>query len=118
MEDVILYCPNCHGRLLSSDVEVGGEVHRLMGEEFYCPSCEMFTAPDPNPPIAHAVPEEVNPADSPKTPVHSARGTNAGGSQSGDLSDQGAAQWYRDPRETDGRLWNEEVIQKLDETEH
>jgi hypothetical protein len=110
--DVILYCPVCHGRLLSEDVGVRGQVQLLMGREFYCPSCEIYTKADPNPPVAHARPEDVNPADSPKTPIHSARGTNAGGSQGGDLSDEGAGLWYRDPKETDGRLWNEEVIQK------
>ena len=34
-------------------------------------------------------------------------GTNAGGSQRGDLSDQGATQWRQDPSEVERNTWRD-----------
>jgi hypothetical protein len=34
-------------------------------------------------------------------------GSNAGGSQSGDDSDQGASQWRRDPKEAERNSWQD-----------
>lgn len=34
-------------------------------------------------------------------------GWNAGGSQRGDLSDEGASQWRRDPKEAERNTWQD-----------
>ena len=109
MQVVVLFCPMCHGRLLSSDVSIAGNMpQRMAGEQFYCPSCEMLVEPDPNPPMAQAGPFEVNPAPAPENRGRMTKGgTNAGGSQRGDLSDEGATQWYRDPDDTEGSNWKD-----------
>jgi hypothetical protein len=36
-----------------------------------------------------------------------AAGSNAGGSQRGDMSDQGATQWRKDPSETERNTWRD-----------
>ena len=109
MQGVIAHCPMCHGRLLTADAPIGGlQPQRLAGETYYCPTCEMFVEPEPG---QDTVPETLEMMDPDTTPPDRGRprasGTNAGGSQRGDLSDQGASQWRRDPQETENNTWKD-----------
>jgi len=109
METVVLHCPQCHGRLLAADAPIGDlPEHRLAGENYYCPSCEMFIEPDR---LSDAPGETLATIDPDITPEERGRpraaGSNAGGSQRGDLSDQGASQWRRDPEETERNTWKD-----------
>lgn len=108
MEQVVLYCPNCRGHVLAADSQIGNlPVQRLPGHDYYCPSCEMFVNA-----VSGPGSDEKNPAMHPEdAPLNEGRsrtgGTNAGGSQRGDLSDQGATQWRRDPSETERNTWSD-----------
>lgn len=107
---VIAYCPLCHGRLLAADAPVEGlPEHRLTGDKFYCPSCEMFVEPD----LSHK-PETLGTIDPNEAPPNPGRarssGTNAGGSQRGDLADEGATQWAVDPQEAERNTWSDKAV--------
>lgn len=100
MTDAPLYCPICHGQLLSRDSSIQHEPERAAGEKFYCPSCEMFVEP--------ALSRGAGLSESPDRDDPefnrgrtSQGGTNAGGSQRGDLSDEGAT--HTRPNATRGR---------------
>jgi hypothetical protein len=109
MQSLIAHCPMCHGRLLAADAQVGDlKPQRLTGQTYYCPSCEMFVEPEE---AAAGREETLTTIDSDVTPEDRGRprasGTNAGGSQRGDLSDQGASQWRRDAQETERNTWKD-----------
>jgi hypothetical protein len=109
MEDVIVHCPNCHGRVLAADAPVADVPHqRVPGHTYYCPSCEMFVEPADEPANAERTLESIDPGETPADRGRPrASGTNAGGSQRGDLSDQGASQWRRDPTDTERNTWKD-----------
>jgi hypothetical protein len=106
MENAVCYCPICSGHVLgleswpqksSSDTAVG---------KLYCPHCEMLveaaTAPvdviDPErPPVFTVAPQYAG-----RSGID---GSNAGGSQRGDLSDQGSTQWRTDPGTSERNSW-------------
>lgn len=109
MPGVIAYCPMCHGRLLASDAPVEDlKVQRLPGHTYYCPSCEMFVEPAASPDASAETLSSIDPDITPEDRGRSrAAGSNAGGSQRGDLSDQGASQWRRDSQETERNTWSD-----------
>jgi hypothetical protein len=108
MEDVIFYCPVCHGRLLSTVAPVGGRPPRpLPGEMFYCPSCEMNVEPAPHPEVANTSPESANPADAPTNLDTTTAGGTHGDRLRGDAADEGASRWLKDPTETERNTWKD-----------
>jgi len=109
MDDVICYCPLCQGQLLFQDLKNRDASHSsapLIVDKLYCPQCELLVEPviAPVASIGHSDPafRSDTPADRGRT---SAGGSNAGGSQRGDLSNQGATQWRVDPREAERNTW-------------
>ena len=102
MPDQTYYCPICKGKVLSTVTETlgPGESPRLpAGEKLYCPSCEMLVEPLFGSAPLRAVQDY---------PGRSrAGGSNAGGSQRGDLSDEGASQWRQDPNEEERNSWRD-----------
>jgi hypothetical protein len=110
MEEVVLYCPMCHGRLLAADTPAPGHPpHRLPGETFFCPSCEMFVEPERGADTASTTDPAAHPIDAPPSDRGRARaaGSNAGGSQRGDSSDEGATQWRKDPIDDERNTWQD-----------
>lgn len=109
MPSIIAHCPMCHGRLLTRDARIGGlKPQRLPGGTCYCPTCEMFVEPEEGAAGMDETLAAINPDTTPEDRGRPrASGTNAGGSQRGDLSDQGASQWRRDPRETENNTWKD-----------
>jgi hypothetical protein len=109
MPGVITYCPMCHGRLLTADAPIGDlKVQRLAGETYYCPSCEMFVEPAESHGTSGETLSSIDPDITPEDRGRPrAAGSNAGGSQRGDLSDQGATQWRRDARDTERNTWKD-----------
>jgi hypothetical protein len=109
MTDTPLYCPICRGRLLSRESSIDHQPERVADDKFYCPSCEMFVEPTVSP--RH---EGSEPPDRTDPQFNRGRtsqgGTNAGRSQRGDLSDEGATQWRRDPQETERNTWKEKPL--------
>ena len=110
MEGVIVHCPNCRGRVLAADSRIGNlPAQRLPGHDYYCPSCEMFVEPGGDAPSGkRETLDSIDPGETPENrgkPL--AAGTSAGGSQRGDLSDQGATQWRRDPTDTERNTWKD-----------
>lgn len=110
MPGVITHCPMCHGPLLSADAPIGDlKPQRLAGETYYCPTCEMYV--EPKQPRS-GMEETLATIDPDITPEDRGRprasGTNAGGSQRGDASDEGASQWRRDSQETERNTWKDE----------
>ena len=108
MRGVIAHCPMCHGRVLAADFPIGDlPEQRLPGETFYCPSCEMFVEPDKSAGESESL-KTIDPDLTPENPGRTrVSGSNAGGSQRGDLSDQGGTQWLRDPQESEGNTWKD-----------
>ena len=107
MEDLICYCPVCGGHVLGLEArQVYKETAAVIGK-LYCPHCEMLVEPvaapvdvlNPNlPPVFTPAPDYAGRS--------AADGSNAGGSQRGDLSDQGATQWRSDPRSAERETWS------------
>jgi len=104
MQEEIYYCPICKGKVMSTMTETlsvaSGLSSRLApGETLYCPSCEMLVEP-----IVGSV--LTTPA-----LVYLGRsragGSNAGGSQRGDISDEGASQWCQNPNEGERNTWHD-----------
>jgi hypothetical protein len=108
MPGVITHCPVCHGRLLTAEAPIGDlKTQRLPGQKYYCPSCEMFIEPAESPVASEAL-SSIDPGITPEDRGRPrAAGSNAGGSQRGDLSDQGATQWRRDPQEAERNTWKD-----------
>src|SRR5690242_21811903 len=107
MDTVIFSCSICHGPLLSTVTPAGGRpAQRQATEKFYCPSCEMFVEPSGEPPSVISQAESASPEREPENPGRArTTGTNAGGSQRGDLSDEGASQWRKDPADAERNTW-------------
>lgn len=99
-----LICPLCSKELSGRGMTIPGpgEVARSMPiETVYCASCEMLVAP-----VSSSAPRlNVNASDN-QGRIRSG-GSNAGGSQRGDSSDQGASQWRTDPREAERNTWQD-----------
>src|SRR5579872_5539464 len=95
MQKETFYCPICKGKVLSTMTETlaiaSGPSRPMPGEKLYCPSCEMLVEPI------------VGSALTMPALVYLGRsrtdGSNAGGSQRGDISDEGASQWRQNPNE-------------------
>jgi hypothetical protein len=108
-EELAYICPLCHGKLLYRDVaKKTADAPRGQpgAEKFYCPHCEMLIEP------MVGTREEPAGMDFPEAARGNrgrtrAGGTNAGGSQRGDLSDEGATQWLRDPEESERNTWKD-----------
>lgn len=109
MEGIICYCPICQGQLLFEDLKVLNPTRSsqpLITTTLYCPHCEMLVEPVV---AAVAILDHSNPAFRGDIPRYAGRlrssGSNAGGSQRGDLSDEGASQWRVDPEEEERNTW-------------
>lgn len=105
MDDIIYHCPMCKTKVLFDDMitpDKDRPSKALGGEKLYCPSCEMLVEP-----VAVFATIAVH-RDEPEYRGRTrAAGSNAGGSQSGDLSDEGATQWRRDPQEAERNTWKD-----------
>jgi hypothetical protein len=100
MENLI--CPLCMKKLSDRGMPIPGpgQVAGSMPiNTLYCASCEMLVAPV-------AAPHVTDHASDNRGRVRSG-GSNAGGSQRGDSSDQGASQWRTDPREAERNTWQD-----------
>ena len=102
MTELVYLCSICHGKTLFRDVArlaTDARGPQLDPNTVYCPHCEMMVEPLVLP--AAQVEGEANLSDAGEANLGRARegGTNAGGSQRGDMSDEGATQWRRDPSE-------------------
>jgi hypothetical protein len=98
----------CHGRVLAADTPAGDHpAQRLPGQNYYCPSCEMFVEPG-NASSGESNLDSIDPAETPEDRGRPrAAGSNSGGSQRGDMSDQGATQWRKDPQDTERNTWKD-----------
>jgi hypothetical protein len=101
VEDIVCSCPICQGQLLFEGLKTENAAYTtapLAAEKLYCPHCEMLVVPviakvdslGKGDPAYHDAP----PDNSERT---MAAGASAGGSQHGDLSDEGGTQWRKDP---------------------
>jgi hypothetical protein len=99
-----LICPICKKELSDAGTATSGP-SELTGSmpvgTIYCASCEMLVAPF----VSSAPRVRVNASDN-QGRIRSG-GSNAGGSQRGDSSDQGASQWRTDPREAERNTWKD-----------
>jgi hypothetical protein len=112
MEKLIYYCPICGGKVLVEEtinprpegVGEPGEPSKL-----YCPHCEMLVVPLAASLATAQAAGTIRGTDAAIENRGRSRegGTNAGGAQRGDLSDQGAAQWRPDPREVERNTWQD-----------
>ena len=112
MEDLVYRCPICHGNVLAEDVADPHPNHvgRQAGApKLYCPHCEMLVEAFAVTPGAldsdRSLYEEGAAAENRGRSREG--GTNAGGAQRGDLSDQGATQWRQVPNETERNTWQD-----------
>jgi len=112
MENLVYYCPICHGHVLVEDTIAPRP--ELVGEpgppsKVYCPHCEMLVLPLAESPQQAQSAGNLRGTDAGVENRGRARegGTNAGGSQRGDLSDQGATQWRPDPDEPARNTWQD-----------
>jgi len=113
MPDLTCYCPICHGKVLFHDETSAIDKRTgapLIPDKLYCPHCEMLVAPE----VVLAGGEESFESSHPEIdPAAENRGrsrqggSNAGGSQRGDLSDQGGTQWRVDPDEGERNTWSD-----------
>lgn len=111
MEKLIYYCPICRGKVLVEDTitprpERVGESGQP--SKVYCPHCEMLVVPLAASAAAGEAAGNMRGTDAAVERGRSrAGGSNAGGSQRGDLSDQGATQWRPDPQEAERNTWQD-----------
>ncbi|HTW23117.1 MAG TPA: hypothetical protein VMD78_05930 [Candidatus Baltobacteraceae bacterium] len=111
MADVICYCPICRHKVLFHD-ETPSTNRRadapLIPDKLYCPHCEMLVEPEV---VAAGTEDELargaGDAASESRGRTRVAGSNAGGSQRGDLSDEGATQWRQDPTEGERNTWSD-----------
>lgn len=111
MPNPVYSCPICHGHVLVEDMATppgAAPSEPQILQKVYCPHCEMLVEPA----ITSAEePQEEGIAKRTAATENRGRtrigGSNAGGSQRGDLSDQGATQWRTDPRETERNTWQD-----------
>jgi hypothetical protein len=111
MEETVYICPICSGKVLYKDEakEMGDPPLGLPGPQiFYCPHCEMLVEAiaRPSSQLAEAHFPEAGRENRGRTRE---AGTNSGGSQGGDMSDQGAAQWRRDPLDDERNTWSDKT---------
>jgi len=111
MADVTCYCPICHHKVLFHDATLATDERTgepLIPDKLYCPHCEMLVEPEVVP--SGAEPEFAERAGDAGTENRGRSreaGSNAGGSQRGDMSDQGATQWRQDPTEGERNTWSD-----------
>ena len=79
-----------------------GSGEPLATDEMYCPHCEMLVNAVPAPDVVGV--RRTDAGEETRGRVQEG-GSNAGGSQRGDSSDEGASQWRRDPAETERNTW-------------
>ena len=102
---MIYSCPICKGKVLFEDAakqSERGSRESLATDQMYCPHCEMLVNAVPSP---GAVGVRRTDAGDENLGRSAEGGTNAGGSQRGDASDEGASQWRKDPSETERNTW-------------
>jgi hypothetical protein len=113
MDDFVCYCPQCGGQVLFEAVkspESGDVPTHLVADELYCPHCEMLVKPVIAPVDGLGDSDPAFRGDDPANPGRtSTGGSNAGGSQRGDLSDEGASQWRRDRQDAENNTWRDKV---------
>ena len=113
MADLNCYCPICHGKVLFHDATNPTDKRTgapLIPDKLYCPHCEMLVAPEVVPAPAGAEFESAHPeidAAAENRDRSRQGGSNAGGSQRGDLSDQGGSQWRVDSAEGERNTWSD-----------
>ena len=115
MENPRYSCPVCRGHVLVEDLATPPGDHAgeapdatLVTRKLYCPHCEMLV--DPVITSAEEYEEQrlaTRDAASENRGRVRVSGSNAGGSQRGDLSDEGATQWRTDPLETERNTWQD-----------
>ncbi|GEM_PF-5131971 len=116
MENPVYSCPICHGHVLVEHLVTPSgrrppEV--AAGGALYCPHCEMLVEPQLE---TGEQREAEGVAGCDATTENRGRtrasGSNAGGSQRGDLSDEGASQWRVDPLEALRNTWDDKPLRK------
>jgi rubredoxin len=113
MPDLNCYCPICHGKVLFHDETTSTDKSTgqpLIPDKLYCPHCEMLVAPEVVPVAAGADFEAAHSKIDAATENRGRSrqgGSNGGGSQRGDLSDQGGSQWRVDPMEGERNTWSD-----------
>ena len=113
MSDLNCYCPICHGKVLFHDATNSTEKRTgapRIPDKLYCPHCEMLVVPEVAPAAAAAHFEAAHPEVDVSTENRGRSrqgGSNAGGSQRGDLSDEGGSQWRVDPVESERNTWSD-----------
>lgn len=111
MDDALYSCPICHGNVLFEDVSnprAARTREALTTQTLYCPHCEMLVEPI----VTSAEQREKEgiagrDAGTENRGRSRPGGSNAGGSQRGDLSDEGATQWRSDPEEVERNTWKD-----------
>lgn len=109
----IYLCSVCHGHVRSEDLALPpGLPESLPGQKLYCPHCEMLVEPEIETEAAKL--QEGHAAHGDAAAENRGRdrqsGSNAGGSQRGDLSDEGATQWRVDPQEDLRNTWQDKPL--------
>jgi len=102
MQNSVYQCSLCSGNVLSTVMEplhVTESSRIPPGEKLYCPSCEMLVEPILGSASLSLVHDYLG-----RSRIG---GSSAGGSQRGDLSDQGATQWRQDPTEGERNTWRD-----------
>jgi hypothetical protein len=116
MEDIVYSCPICHGHVLLEDLATppgGAPPESLLNRKLYCPHCEMTVEPVTTT-AEQRHKEGVDTRDAATANRGRSRegGTNAGGSQRGDSSDEGASQWRADPEESRRNSWDDKPLRQ------
>jgi len=112
MENPIHYCPICRGKVLVEET-IDPRPEPVSGPgapaKVYCPHCEMLVEPLTASAAAREAAGNIRRTDAGIENRGRSRegGTNAGGSQRGDLSDQGATEWRPDPHEVERNTWQD-----------
>ena len=116
METIVYSCPICHGHIVLEELTTppgARPPESLLERKVYCPHCEMAVRP------AAVTAEQRQQAGVDRRDAATANrgrsresGSNAGGSQRGDLSDQGATQWRVDPDESVRNSWSDKPLRK------
>ena len=115
MENAVYSCPICHGHVLLEDLATppGGAPDALLARKLYCPHCEMVVQPVPtSAEERHKEGVDTRDAGTENRGRSRQAGSNAGGSQRGDLSDEGATQWRVDPEESLRNSWEDKPLRK------
>ena len=116
MEEIVYSCPICHGHLLLGDLATppgAAPPDALLKRKLYCPHCEMTVAPAATTgEQRHNEGVDARDAASENRGRSRQGGTNAGGSQRGDLSDEGATHWRVGPEEELRNSWEDKPLRK------